>query len=156
MREEKQLEKQKERGFTLIELMLVIVILGILAGAVVTNMMGVGDDARKARAQTDIEAIKTAIRMFEIDMGYFPTDDEGIEELCTKTDEHRRYLEKLPKDPWGEPYNYRAESENDMDFPDIWSNGRDMTEGTEDDIVSWEVEDEGEGMGASDVGADEL
>ena len=156
MRQEEQLKMRKERGFTLIELMLVIVILGILAGAVVTNMMGVGDDARKARAQTDIESIKTAIRMFEIDMGYFPSDDEGIEELCTKTDEHRRYLEKLPKDPWGEPYNYRAESENDMDFPDIWSNGKDKTEGTEDDIVSWEMEEEGGDMGTTGGGAAEL
>jgi general secretion pathway protein G len=123
--------------------MLVIVILGILAGVAVTQFTGVGQDARIARAQTDIENIKMALRMFELEMGRFPSDDEGIEELTMKTDEHKRCLEKLPKDPWGELYNYRAESENEMDFPDVWSNGPDKTEGTEDDVVSWQVEDEG-------------
>jgi len=145
--------QRKDRGFTLIELMLVIVILGILAGVTVTQITGVSQDAKIAAAQTDIENIKMALRMFEVDMGYFPTEDQGLEELYTKTDEHRKYLEKAPKDPWGTEYGYRAESEHEMDFPDIWSNGKDKEEGTEDDVVSWDVGEESEGISSTGTGS---
>jgi general secretion pathway protein G len=131
---------RKERGFTLIELMLVIVILGILAGVAVTNLTSVGEDARKARVKTDIETIQNAVRMFEIATGAYPTDDQGIDELTLKTDEHKAFLTKPPKDAWGETYNYRSESEHGQDFPDIWSNGKDKQEGTDDDIGNWDTE----------------
>ena len=135
--------REKERGFTLIELMLVIVILGILAGVAVTQFTGFSEQAKVAASQTDITQIKTALRLYELEMGKFPSDDEGIEELTIKTDEHKKLLEKMPRDPWGESYYYREESENDMDFPDIWSSGPNKQEGDEDDITSW-----GEGGGS--------
>lgn len=136
--------KEKQRGFTLIELMLVIVILGILAGVAVTQFTGFSDDAKKTAAQTQINEFKTSLRLFELEMGRFPTDDEGLEELTLKSDDHRRYLDKLPLDPWGNEYLYREESENDMDFPDIWSAGKNGQEGDEDDITSWSTGDEEE------------
>lgn len=136
-------EKRSEAGFTLIELMLVIVILGILAAVAVNNFAGVSEDAQRTRAMTDIKTIETAVRMFELEMGRYPTDDEGVEELATKTDDHKKYLQKVPKDPWGEVYGYRQESENEMDFPDIWSNGPDRQDGTDDDIGNW-AQDEDE------------
>ncbi len=147
IRDQKQTRKA-ERGFTLIELMLVIVILGILAGVAVTNLTGVGEDARRTRAQSDIATIQNAIRMFEISMGKYPSDEEGIEELTKKTDEHKAFLPQVPKDPWGEPYGYREESEHEQDFPDVWSNGKDKQEGTDDDIGNWTAEGtEGESGG---------
>lgn len=140
-------ERSERRGFTLVELLLVIVILGILAGVVVTNVTDVGNEARTARVKTDIGSIQTAVRTFEIYMGRYPTDDEGIEELTQTTDEHKAFLDKIPKDPWGNPYNYREESENNLSGPDIWSNGPDGQEGTDDDIGNWDVEEEEGGGG---------
>lgn len=137
-------EYRRKRGFTLVELMLVIVILGILAAAAVNTFTGVSEDARITRAKTDIQTIQTAVRMFELEMGSFPTDDEGIDELTNQTEDHKAYLDKLPLDPWGNPYNYREESENDQPFPDIWSNGKDGEEGTDDDIGNWADEAEEE------------
>ncbi len=143
--------RQKERGFTLIELMLVIVILGILAGVAVTNLTGVGEDARKTKAKTDIAAIMNALQMYEVRMGQYPTDDEGITALCEKTEDHPSFLTQVPVDPWGQPYNYREESENGSDIPDVWSNGKDKQEGTDDDIGNWTTE-ETEGGGSATVG----
>lgn len=145
--------RQAQRGFTLIELMLVIVILGILAGVAVTNLTGVGEDARKTRAKTDIQAIQTALGMYEVTMGRYPSDDEGIQALVEKTDEHRSFLPQVPTDPWGQPYNYREESENGLEGPDVWSNGKDKQEGTEDDIGNWLSEsDETTGTGTGTTG----
>jgi len=146
--------RKNERGFTLIELMLVIVILGILAGVAVTNLTGVGEDARKTKARTDIATIQTALGLYEVKMGGYPGDDEGIQELVEKTDEHPSFLKTMPMDPWGQPYNYRQESENGLDFPDVWSNGKDKQEGTEDDIGNWMTEGgEEEGTSASSSGS---
>jgi general secretion pathway protein G len=141
--------RRNERGFTLIELMLVIVILGILAGVAVTNLTGVGEDARKTKAKTDIATIQTSLGMYEVQMGSYPTDDEGIQALVEKTEEHGSFLKTMPIDPWGQPYNYRQESENGMDGPDVWSNGKDKQEGTEDDIGNWQTEGAEDGTSAT-------
>jgi general secretion pathway protein G len=140
---------RRESGFTLIELMLVIVILGILAGVAVNSFTGVSDDARKTAAQSDINTVTTAIKMFELETGRFPAEDEWVEELTSKTDDHKKHMDKLPNDPWGNAYNYREESENGNDFPDIWSNGKDGEEGTEDDITNWQSEEDLEEGGTS-------
>lgn len=141
--------RRNERGFTLIELMLVIVILGILAGVAVTNLTGVGEDARKTKAKTDIATIQTSLGMYEVQMGSYPTDDEGIQALVEKTEDHGSFLKTMPMDPWGQPYNYRQESENGIDGPDVWSNGKDKQEGTEDDIGNWMTDAEEEASSAS-------
>ncbi len=142
--------RRRESGFTLIELMLVIVILGILAGVAVNSFTGVSDDARSAAAKSDIQTITTAIKMFELETGQFPAEDEWIEELTTKTDDHKAHMEKLPNDPWGVEYNYREESENGSDFPDIWSNGKDKEEGTDDDITNWQSDEDLEDSGGEE------
>jgi general secretion pathway protein G len=130
-------------GFTLIELLLVLVILAVLAGVVLTNFSGKSDDARKAAAKTDISNAGTAIDAFDIDMGRRPTSEEGLAALVDApqgdTKWHGPYLKKaLTTDPWGTPYQYANPGSRGKVGYDIWSYGPDKTDGTADDITSWD------------------
>lgn len=131
-----------QRGFTLIELMIVIVILGLLVGLVGPRMVGRVGGARQKTAQAQIEMLATACDTFRLDMSRFPT---SLEELIVSPGEGTKwdgpYLRKseIPLDPWGNPYEYRAPGENGRDY-DIISYGADKTEGGDDenrDITSW-------------------
>lgn len=116
-------------GFTLIELMLVVVIIGVLASMVMPKLVGKSEQAKKSVAQADIEAsISSALELYEIDNGKFP---ESLSVLVGK------YLKKDPKDPWGNPYNYKSPGDHNQDSYDIYSKGKDGMEGTEDDITNW-------------------
>ena len=101
-------------GFTLIEVMVVVIILGILAAIVVPRVMDRPDDARIAKAKQDIRALESALNLYKLDNYVYPTTDQGLEALVTKptgTPEPKnwkRYMDRLPKDPWGEPYLYLA------------------------------------------------
>jgi general secretion pathway protein G len=104
-------------GFTLIELMVVILIIGLLALLIVPNVTGVSDRARATKAQADLSALKQALSAFYIDNGYYPTTDQGLQALITPPTNGRipayyprgGYLQSIPPDPWGTPYVYYSD-----------------------------------------------
>jgi len=131
----KQLQKHTARGFTLIEIMVVVVILGILGSLIVPNIIGRPDEARATAARADIEAVGNALELYRLDNGTYPSTDQGLEALVSQPSgypEPRRwnadgYLKKLPVDPWDEPYLYFSEERS---F-EVYSFGADRKEGGE-------------------------
>ena len=131
----KSYQLSRARGFTLIEIMVVVVILGILGSLIVPNIIGRPDEARVTAARADIEAIGNALELYRLDNGDYPSTDQGLEALVTQPSgypEPRRwnsegYLKKLPIDPWDEPYLYFSE---DRTF-EVYSLGSDRQEGGE-------------------------
>ncbi len=130
---------RSRRGFTLIEIMLVVVIIGILAAVIGPKLSNKTKGAKVKATQASIEGLKTTLGMFEINAGRFPTTDEGLNALLEKpgdmSDEEWEgaYLEDWPKDAYGEDFIYRSPGEINADY-DIISKGQDKREGTEDDI----------------------
>jgi general secretion pathway protein G len=104
-------------GFTLIEIMVVILIIGLLALMVVPRLRGVADRAKRTKAQADIQEIKQALDRYYLDNGSYPTTDQGLQALVTPPTtgrvpanyEQGGYIEKLPNDPWGDPYFYQSD-----------------------------------------------
>ena len=135
----------KNKGFTLIELMLVVVIIGVLVGMVMPRLVGKSEQAKKSVAKADIEAnVASALELYEIDNGNFPTTEQGLAALRAKSSGNPEpknwngpYLKKEPKDPWGNLYVYKSPGEHSSDY-DLSSKGKDATEGTEDDVVNWQ------------------
>ncbi len=141
----KRSKKQRKAGFTLVELLLVITIIGILAGAVVVRFRGVAKTAKINRAKSDISALELAIQNFEIDTGDIPTNEDGLDALINDPGvanwKEGGYLSKKSfKDPWGYEYIYRTPGEYNEDY-DLFSAGPDGQEDTEDDVGNWEEED---------------
>jgi general secretion pathway protein G len=109
----------KQRGFTLVEVMVVVVILGILAAIIVPKIMSRPEQARIVKAKQDILAIQSAMDLYKLDNGTYPSTDQGLEALVTKPTSSPQprnwksdgYLQKLPTDPWGENYQYLNENE---------------------------------------------
>lgn len=132
-----------KQGFTLIEIMLVVIILGVLAAMVVPKLTGRSDDARRSVAKTDIESnIALAIDLYDVDVGSYPTSlDDLLKDPGDVTNWKGPYLKKKPLDPWGRAYVYRAPGDNNVDGYDLFSMGKDGTEGNTDDVVNWEVEE---------------
>ncbi|MCD6294219.1 MAG: type II secretion system major pseudopilin GspG [Deltaproteobacteria bacterium] len=139
-------------GFTLIELMVVIVILGILAGLIIPRIMGRPEEARRMKARVQMESMETALRLYKLDNGIYPSTEQGLQALveAPAVGELPRqwrkggYLEKgkVPKDPWGHEYVYLSPGLHD-DF-DLVSYGADGQPGGEDqnkDVNSWEIDD---------------
>ncbi len=123
-----------QSGFTLIELMVVLVILGIIMGLVVPNVVGRGDEARVTAAETDIRTIKQSLEMYRLHNSHYPSTDQGLEALSDEpsgSPEPKNwrgpYLNSTPKDPWENPYGYI----NDGSEPTIISYGADGSEGGE-------------------------
>lgn len=139
--------KQKVKGFTLLELMVVIVILGILASLVVPNLMGNLDKANLQKAVQDINALETSITMYKMDNYNYPTTEQGLEALTSETTveplpkkfPENGYVKRLPQDPWGNDYLLLNPGENGK--YDIFSAGPDGEAGTEDDIGNWNLAD---------------
>ncbi|MBD1576012.1 MULTISPECIES: type II secretion system major pseudopilin GspG [Vibrio] len=141
----------KQKGFTLLEVMVVVVILGILASFVVPNLLGNKEKADQQKAVTDIVALENALDMYKLDNSVYPTTDQGLEALVSKptgTPEPRNYrndgyIKRLPKDPWGGDYQYL--SPGDKGNIDIFTLGSDGQEGGDDgskkDIGNWNIQD---------------
>ena len=137
----------KQRGFTLLEVMVVIVILGILASMVVPTLMGNKDKADQQKAVSDIVALENALDMYKLDNSIYPTTEQGLDALVQKpssSPEPRNfreggYVKRLPQDPWRNDYLLLSPGENGK--IDIFSAGPDGQPGSEDDIGSWNLQD---------------
>ena len=135
------------RGFTLLEVMVVIVILGILASMVVPNLMGSQERANMQKAVSDINALETSLSMYKMDNYKYPSTEQGLEALVTETDVEpapRRfpeggYVKRLPNDPWGSEYQLLNPGEHGN--MDVFSMGPDGEAGTDDDIGNWNLGD---------------
>src|SRR6516225_7862597 len=130
------------QGFTLVEMLLVLVILATLAAIVYPKVMGRSEQARTTAAQTQIANFKTALDAFEVDNGYFPKGKNGLMDLVQQprdtTSWHGPYLESIPKDPWGNDYIYECPGKHNPASYDLMSMGLDGRAGTEDDITNWQ------------------
>lgn len=129
-------------GFTLIELMLVVIIIGALVAMVMPRLTGRGEQARVGAAKADIQAnIATALKLYELDNGSFPTSDEGLNALLSKpssaTNWNGPYLERKPLDPWLREYKYKCPGEHRPADYDLYSLGKDAVESV-DDVKNWE------------------
>ena len=137
---------QRQRGFTLLEIMVVIVILGILASLVVPNLMGNKEQADRQKAVSDIVALENALDMYKLDNSRYPTTEQGLEALVTKPQgepEPRNYksdgyIKRLPQDPWGGAYQLMSPGEHGK--IDVFSLGLDGEAGTDDDIGNWNMD----------------
>jgi len=133
------------RGFTLIEVLVVITIIGIMAVMIVPKIMNRPDEARVIAAKQGIAAIKQALRMYKMDNMRYPTTEQGLQALVTKPTiapippNWKGYLEFLPKDPWGNPYQYLQPGlHGEVDIVSFGADGVAGGEGNNADINSWE------------------
>jgi len=142
-------KKRGERGFTLIELMVVIVILGILAGLIIPRIMGRPDEARRAKARIQIESLETALKLYRLDNGSYPTTEQGLQALVeapsagqqAKNWRQGGYLErnKVPKDPWDKEFVYLSPgAHGDFDLSSLGADGEPGGDGKNKDINNWE------------------
>ncbi len=136
---------KKQTGFTLIEVMVVVVILGILAAVIVPKIMSRPEQARIVKAKQDVLAIESALDLYKLDNGIYPTTDQGLQALVTQPTSNPiprnwksdGYLQKLPVDPWGENYQYT----NDSEKLKIWSYGpKGKASDTDSQIGNWNTD----------------
>ena len=139
----RRLGPRSTRGFTLVELLLVLVILGILAAIVVPKFAGRTEQARLTAAQTQISSFATALDAFEVDNGYYPKGKNGLFDLVTAPRDaqnwHGPYVKEIPKDPWQREYIYECPGRHNSTSYDLSSMGPDARAGSEDDITNWQI-----------------
>jgi general secretion pathway protein G len=143
--------RARQHGFTLIEIMVVVIIIGLLAAVIVPSVISKVDEARVSKAKADIQALEAALTMFRLDNSKYPTTDQGLQSLITQpTDPSIRhwrvggYIQHVSKDPWGNPYQYAFPSSHgrDYDLFTLGSDGQPGGDGTAADIGNWNVGDE--------------
>jgi general secretion pathway protein G len=151
----------RQRGFTLIEIMVVVIIIGLLAAVIVPQFMGRVDDARVAKAKEDIQSIETALTMYKLDNFNYPTAEEGLKALVQKPDDPNvqnwragGYLQHLPKDPWGHDYQYQVPASHggDYDLFSLGADGQPGGEGANSDIGNWNLDGSGNGSSSNGSG----
>ena len=139
----------QQRGFTLIEIMVVVVIIGLLATLILPRVLGRQDEAFVAKAKSDIRALDSALKLYKLDNFNYPSTEQGLEALTQKPAgeppannwKTGGYIDRLPMDPWGNPYQYLSPGEQ-LEI-DLWSHGSDGQRGGEGvaaDIGNWNLD----------------
>jgi general secretion pathway protein G len=139
----------RQRGFTLIEIMVVVVIIGLMAAVITPMVMGNVDKAQISRAQQDVRALENALTLYKLDNNTYPTTDQGLEALVKKPADpnltnynEAGYIQRLGKDPWGRPYHYENPGTHGTPY-DLYTLGADNQPGgekTNADIGNWNLE----------------
>jgi general secretion pathway protein G len=126
-----------QNGFTLIELMIVVIIIAALAAMVTPSLINRSEEAKDNIARGDLSSLETALKLFRLDTGAYPSSEQGLDVLLATTGKGP-YLEKKPLDPWKKPYRYKCPGVQRTASFDVFSAGRDGKEGTGDDIGNWQ------------------
>ncbi|MEM7707045.1 MAG: type II secretion system major pseudopilin GspG [Pseudomonadota bacterium] len=141
------MQQRKNRGFTLIEILVVVVIIGILSSVVVLNLGGVTDDARRQAALTDIRTLEQALEIYKLNNTFYPSTQQGLQALVSapggypepRNYKQGGYLKRLPKDPWGNDYGYaNPGSRSEVDIYSLGADGQPGGEGLAADIGNWQ------------------
>ncbi len=136
---------RRQRGFTLIEMMVVLAIIGVLAALVVPNVLGRADEARVTAARTDVANLMQALKLYKLDNQQYPSTEQGLAALVNKPTQEpvpgawRNYLDKLPQDPWGRAYQYLNPGvHGEVDILSLGADGQAGGDGFNADIGSWQ------------------
>ena len=139
------IRRRLQAGFTLIELMVVLVIIGVLAALIVPNVLDRAEDARVMAARTDVNNLMQALKLYKLDNQRAPTSEQGLQALIAKPStgptppNWKPYLDKLPNDPWGRPYQYLNPGiKGEIDVMSFGADGQPGGEGKNADIGSWQ------------------
>ena len=142
-----QRKQRRARGFTLVEIMVVVVIIGILGALVVPKLLGRTGEARVTAAKTDIATMSQALKLYKLDNQRYPSTEQGLQSLITKPSagpaangwKSGGYMEKLPKDPWGNAYQYLSPGiHGEVDIFSLGADGQPGGTGEDADVGSWE------------------
>lgn len=138
-------KKSSQRGFTLLELMIVVVIIGVLGALIVPNFMDRPNEARVTAARTDISSIMQALKLYKLDNHRYPTAEQGLNALVQRPSagpapaNWKNYMDKLPNDPWGQPYQYLNPGvKGEVDVLSFGADGKNGGDGFDADIGSWQ------------------
>jgi len=137
--------RSRRRGFTLIELMVVLVIIGVLAALIVPNVLDRAEDARVTAARADVNNLMQALKLYKLDNQRYPSSEQGLQALASKPtvgsipSNWKPYLDKLPNDPWGRPYQYvNPGVKGEIDVYSFGADGQTGGEGKNADVGSWQ------------------
>ena len=138
------LKRHKNDGFTLLEIMLVVMIIALLAGSAIYLMGGNLGYAQNVRVKSDIQGIAIELKMYQASNGFLPTTEQGLQALVSRPDtdpkptQWHQWMDKLPVDPWQNPYVYENPGKHNPNSYDLYSEGPDRKPGTDDDIGNWD------------------